>query len=335
MSDWKSVLQTDPTEWLLEPDNPSIRYLALTNILDKPMSDPEVLKARKDIMVTGIVPQILAAQEAGGYWDEPDKHYVAKYKGMVWQIIILGELLADKKDERIKKACEFLLENSQDYESGGFSVHRGAKAGGGRHSEVIPCLTGNMAWSLIRLGYMDDPRVQRGINWIVAYQRFDDAISELPQGWPYDKYEICWGKHTCHMGAVKALKALSEIPGDRRTRNVQRTLDDGVEYILRHHVHKRSHDLAQVSKTGWRRFGFPLMYQTDILEILGILTKLGCRDERMQEAVDIVVSKQDSSGRWKLANTFNGRFHVDIEEKGRPSKWITLNALKILKRYYS
>lgn len=335
MSEWKSVLKVDPTDWLLEYDNPTVRYLALTNIMEKPMSDPEVSEAKKDIMLNGIVPQILARQEAGGYWDEPDKLYVAKYKGTVWQIIILAELLADEKDERIKKACEFLLENSQDYESGGFSMHRRAKAEGGRHSEVIPCLTGNMVWSLIRFGHMDDPRVQRAINWITTYQRFDDSISEAPRGWPYDKYEMCWGKHTCHMGAVKALKALSEIPSDRRTQNVQRTLEDGVEFILKHHVHKRSHNLAKVSKPGWKRFGFPLMYQTDILEILGILTKLGYRDERMQEAVDVVVSKQDASGKWKLVDTFNGRFHVDIEEKGKPSKWITLNALRVLKRYYS
>ena len=102
--------------------------------------------------------------------------------------------------------------------------------------------------------------------------------------------------------------------------------------MLRHHIHKRSHDLTQVSKPGWLRFGFPLMYQTDVLEILGVLTELGCRDERMQEAIELMISKQDAHGRWKLASTFNGRFHVDIEEKGKPSKWITLSALRVLKR---
>jgi hypothetical protein len=76
------------------------------------------------------------------------------------------------------------------------------------------------------------------------------------------------------------------------------------------------------------------MYQTDVLEILGILTTLSYKDERMQEAIDAVVSRQDASGRWKLADTFNGRFQVDIEAKGQPSKWITLNALRVLKAYY-
>ena len=335
MSNWKSILNGDPTEWLLEQDNPSVRYLTLTDILGVPDSDPHAREAKAAIMEAGAVPQILAKQEEGGHWDKPEKFYVAKYKGTVWQLMILAELRANGEDERIKNTCEFVLRNSQDLESGGFSMHRNVTTGGGRHSEVIPCLTGNMLWSLIRFGYLRDPRVQRGIGWITSYQRFDDAIADPPQGWPYDRYEICWGKHTCHMGAVKALKALAEVPDDSKSAQVKHTIEEGVDYLLRHHVHKRSHDLTQLSKPGWRRFGFPLMYHTDILEILGILTQLGYKDERMREAVDIVVSKQDASGRWKLASTFNGRFQVDIEEKGEPSKWITLNALRVLKRYYS
>jgi len=200
---------------------------------------------------------------------------------------------------------------------------------------VIPCLTGNLVWAFIRLGYLSDPRIARGIDWITTYQRFDDGIAALPEDWPYDRYEVCFGRHTCFMGVVKALKALAEIPPSARSSAVERTIAEGAEFLLKHHVYKRSHDLAKVSKPGWLRFGFPLMYQTDALEILGILTRLGCRDERMQEAVDLMVSKQDAAGRWALENTFNGKMLVDIEVKGKPSKWITVNALRVLKRTYA
>jgi hypothetical protein len=335
MGDWKSVLKADPINWLLEEDNPSVRYFTLTELLNKPVNDSEVEKAKNAIMNTGVVPRILAKQNADGYWETSTAFYTAKYKGTVWQLIILAEFSADEKDTRIKKACEFILANSQNPESNGFSMHLSAKAGGGRHSEVIPCLTGNMVWSLIRLGYLEDSRVQRGINWIATYQRFDDGEREALKGWPYDRFVMCWGKHTCHMGAVKALKALAEIPADKRTAKAEATIKNGAEYMLKHHIYKRSHDLRKVSKSGWLRFGFPLMYQTDALEVLGILTKLGYKDERMQETVDLVLSKQDAQGRWKLENTFNGRFQVNIERKGEESKWITLNALKALKRFYS
>jgi len=334
MSNWRSLLKADPTEWLLEKDNPSVRCFTLTDILGKPESDSEVRDAKDEIMEVEAVPKILAKQSNEGYWETPKNLYTPKYKATVWQLIILAELGADGKNERIRKACEFIFENSQDRESGGFSVRLSVRTGGGRHSLVIPCLTGNMVWSLIRFGYLEDLRVQRGIDWIITYQRFDDGIKESPKGWPYDKHKDCWGKHSCHMGVVKALKALSEIPPNKRSKDVMKTIEKGVEHMLKHHIHKKSHDLSRVSKPGWLRFGFPLMWQTDVLEILGILTKLGYKDKRMQEAVDMVISKQDDQGRWKLENTFNGRFQVDIEQKSKPSKWITLNALKALKGFY-
>lgn len=335
MSDWKSLLKADPTDWLLEKDNPSVRYSTLTDILEKSKNDNEVKEAKNAIMETGVVPNILGKQKIEGYWGVPADFYISsKYKGTVWQFIILAELGADGKDERIRKACEFILRNSQDRESGGFSYYS-TEGGGGLHSAVLPCLTGNMVWSLIRFGFLDDQRVQRGIDWIVMCQRFDDGIKEAPKGWPYDNLENCFGKHTCHMSVVKALKALAEIPQNKRSEEVKSTIEKGTEYLLEHCIHKRSHDPNRVSKPEWLKFGFPLMWNTDVLEILGILTKLDYVDKRMQEAFDLVISKQDDRGKWKLESTFNGRFLVDIEQKGKPSKWITLNALRVMKRFCS
>lgn len=334
MGDWKSVLKADPTDWLLERENPSVRYFTLSQILGKPQDSSEVEEAKEEIMLRGVVPKILAKQHDGGYWEAPDRFYTAKYKGTVWQLIILAELGADVQDERVKKACEFILENSQDRKSGGFSAWLSVKVGGGRYSGVLPCLTGNMVWSLIRLGYLGDPRVERGVGWIVKYQRFDDGEAYPPKVWPYEKATSCFSKHSCHMGVAKALKALAEIPVEQRSEGVVDTINRGVEYMLKHHIYKRSHDLSKVSKPGWLRFGFPLMYQTDVLELLGVLTSLGCKDERLQDAVGLVLSKQDDGGKWRLENTFNGRFQTDIETKGASSKWVTLNALKALKNFY-
>lgn len=320
-------------DWLLEESNPSVRNLTLTDILKRPESGREVKKTRKDIIKSPTVCAILSRQKEDGCWEAPNRFYSAKYRGTVWQLIILAELGVDAGDPRVEKACEFILRHSQEPETGGFSMNSG-RSGEGLKSRVIPCLTGNMVFSLIRCGYLEDPRVQRGIDWITVYQRFDDAIESAPRGWPYDQWEMCWGRHTCHMGVVKSLKALAEIPSGRRSKAVRRTIEQGAEFMLRHHVFKSSHNPDRVAKPGWRRFGFPLMYQTDALEILGILTRLGYRDNRMKEAVDLMVSKQDRNGRWKLDNTYNGRYQVNIEQKGRASKWVTLNALRALKLYY-
>ena len=331
--DWKSVLKADPTDWLLGEDNPSVRYFTLVDLLGKSQNNREVVTARKSIMTNGPVPAILEKQEAGGYWGIPQDFYVrSKYKGTVWNIITLAELGADNSDERIHRAGEFILNNAQDRQNGGF-VHSSGKEGVGDHSKVLPCLTGNMVFSLIRFGFLEDSRVQQAVDWIVKYQRFDDGEGVAPKGWLY-RYEQCWGKHTCMMGVVKTLKALAEIPLEKRSGAVSKTIERGTEYLLKHHLYKQSHNPALVANDDWIHFGFPL-WNTDALEMLSILTRLGYHDTRMQDAVELVSSKQDEQGRWLLETTFNGRTLVRIERKGKPSKWVTLNVLRALKNWYN
>lgn len=333
MLDWKSMLKADPTYWLLEKENPSVRYFTLRDILDKPEHNLEVQQAKREIMQYGIVPDILRKQQEPMYLKTYPKFYTDKYKGLVWQLIVLAEMGA-KTNSQIIEQCEYLLNNSQETEDGGFAMNIAAKKGGGRITEVIPCLTGNMVWSLIHFGYLDDPRLQRAIHWITRFMRLNDGVENNPQIPPYDRYEICWGKHTCFMGVVKVLKGLSAIPQEKRTNEVNDTINRIVEFLLIHHIFKRSHDLSKTSKPGWLKFSFPLMYQTDVLEILDILTELGINDRRMDEAIGIIIAKQDDMGRWKTENTSNtDRLLIPLEQKGEQSKWITFRAIRVLKRY--
>lgn len=333
MLDWKSMLKADPTYWLLEKENPSVRYFTLRDILDKPEHNLEVQQAKREIMQYGIVPDILRKQQEPMYLKTYPKFYSDKYKGLVWQLIVLAEMGA-KTNSQIIEQCEYLLNNSQETEDGGFAMNIAAKKGGGRITEVIPCLTGNMVWSLIHFGYLDDPRLQKAIHWITRFMRLNDGVENNPQIPPYDRYEICWGKHTCFMGVVKALKGLSAIPQEKRTNEVNDTINRIVEFLLIHHIFKRSHDLSKTSKPGWLKFSFPLMYQTDVLEILDILTELGINDRRMDEAIGIIIAKQDDMGRWKTENTSNtDRLLIPLEQKDKQSKWITFRAIRVLKRY--
>lgn len=320
-------------DWLLEEDNPSVRYFALRHLLGRSERSPDVRKAKADIMTKGVVAKILAQQNPDGYWAEELKFYRSKYKGTVWQLIILANLGADGADPRIRKACEFILSRAQHKDSGGFSVDYSVTKKGGSDAYVVPCLTGNMVWSLIRLGYLADARLQHAIRHLTTYPRFDDKEGERLSGWPYDRFRMCYGRHSCHMGSGKTLKALAEIPPGKRTPDIRRTIERGVEYFLKHRIFKKSHNLDKVSKPGWLNFGFPLMYQDDALEILEIMARLKVKDPRLDEALALVESKRTKEGRWILESTFNGRFITDIERKGRPSKWITLKALNVLKFY--
>lgn len=102
--DWKEPLRADPTDWLLEPDNPSVRYFTLRDILERPEDDLEVIAARGAIMTSEPVIKILAAQYPAGYWVKPGRGYSPKYKATVWQLMFLADLGASRT-EQIDRAC--------------------------------------------------------------------------------------------------------------------------------------------------------------------------------------------------------------------------------------
>ena len=104
MPSWKSLLNDDPTDWLLEDENQSVKYFTMLDILEEPLKNKVVIESKKQIMKTGVVPKILEKQNPGGYWGKPEDFYVrSKYRGTVWNLIILASLGADKDNNSIKK----------------------------------------------------------------------------------------------------------------------------------------------------------------------------------------------------------------------------------------
>jgi hypothetical protein len=276
--------------------NPAVRYFALHDLEGRGVSDRDLERAKAAIMTKGLVPRLLAKQKPAGHWGPAEDFYIrTKYWGTVWTFILLAEVGADGRDERIRKACEFLLRWSQDRASGGFAYRFNLAAG---IQQVIRASPGHRL-SLIRFGYLGDPRVSQAVDWIIRYVRFGDGDGPAPKGWPYDTKDACYGRHTCLFGVVKPLKALAEIPAARRSVAVRRTIEPSVEFLLRHRLFKKSHDPGCVAKPMWAKFGFPLMWQTDALEMFDILTGLGVRDKRMAEAAELIASP-DQPGQWLL-----------------------------------
>lgn len=327
---WLSELKADPTEWLLEPSNPSVRYWTLLDVLGKEPNDSDVVKARKSIMASEPVKAILAAQEPEGHWCEADDMYLPKYKATTHQLLILAELGASRTPA-IERAVEHVYRFQRL--SGHFLTEL-PKTEQGWASAVKDgcCIDGNVLHYLIHFGYLDDPRTEKLLNFILDYHDAENA------GWKCRSYPInrdAVFPVNCYMGATKVLKALSTIPERRRSPEIKTLIGREVENILENGVYRylRNPDGSRKDKAGWKRFGFPLFYQSDALEVLDTLTRLGVRDERMAEAFELVRAAQQGDGSWLLKDTFNGKMWVDIDEKNRPSKWITLRAMRTLRGF--
>jgi hypothetical protein len=84
--------------------------------------------------------------------------------------------------------------------------------------------------------------------------------------------------------------------------------------------------------TNWWKFGFPIFYVTDLLQIVEALAALGYGgDPRLSRAVAMILEKQDSNGRWALEYDYTGKTWVDFGPKKKPNKWVTLRVLRVLK----
>jgi hypothetical protein len=192
------------------------------------------------------------------------------------------------------------------------------------------CLDANILYYLAHFDYLEDPRTQKTIQFLV------DHYDESHRGWKCRAYPInrdAVFPQECYMGLCKVLKAFSSFPQKHRSPEINHIINQLFEVILENQIYRylRNPDGTRKEKAGWKRFGFPLFYNSDILEVLDTLTRLSFKDPRMQEAIDLVINLQQPEGKWILKHTFNGKFHHDIEGKGKPSKWITLRALRVLK----
>jgi len=340
--DWLDRLNADPLPWLLEDDshNPGVKYLALRKLLDLPLDDPQVRAARGVVMKSGPVPVILKAQAKDGYWVKAGPGYNPKYRSTVWAITMLAQLGADGEDPHVKAGCEYLLVQAR-CQVGGLSMN-------GKQSGLIHCLQGNLGAALIDLGYLGDERVQEALHWlarsvtgegIAPAEEKDAPVRYYRSGNSAPGFACSANDHLpCAWGAVKAMLALSKIPREARTNSIQSAIEVGADFLLGKDPAIADYPMGYSSRPSqsWFRFGYPVFYVTDVLQNLEALTALGyAQDPRLEHALDFVLSKQDAQGRWKMEYTYNGKTWVDVEQKGKASKWVTLRALSVIKRAYA
>ncbi len=317
-SDRRAVLRGDPIPWLLEADNPSVRAFTLTDILDRPADDPEVIAAREAIMHSRPVQEILAAQYPAGYWIKPDVGYSPRYRATIWQVMFLADLGATCT-EPIARACEHVLAHTYLSDVGLFSAHKQATG-------TFPCLNGNLLRALWHFGYGAHPVVQQVAETLarkVVEERFCCRCEAMERG---------EGRLPCAWGCIKVLRGFAVIPYGIRSPAIETAIAHGVDFLLSYDLVRADYPYAQEIGDLWWRFGFPLGYAADALEALEGLAAHGAADDpRLVPVFERVVEKQDSRGRWLLETTLE-RTWTKFEEVGQPSKWVTLRALRVLSR---
>lgn len=314
-------------DWLLEPNQPSIRYLALTQLLGKRESDPDVREAKRRVPKAGWAAEMLARRDPGGWWVRDAHPMTPKYVAMNWNLLALSDLGATRAIPEVRESCELWMKKSP-LNGGGVG---GMSNGHGHH-----CYTGNMARALIKFGYKDDPRVRPALEWLVR-------TAHPKGGW------TCWNYRDAPatgrtLDSWEGLSAFAVYPRSRWSRAMEASVERGVEYYLDRELHRQG-----ARYPPWYRFHWPTHYRYDLLVGLDVVTALGYGDDRrLGFALSHLRKKRRSDGRWNLdavqpdlspAGVRRYAKHpkqrpvpLAFETPGRPSKMITLRALTVLSR---
>lgn len=343
-----SVVPTprETLDWLALSDNPAVSVLSRRLLLgEDASSELDALWARRNEYEP--VVRILAAIRPDGTWTSPARDY-QKYGGNLWQIHFLGELWASGDDERVQCAADYAF--SRQLPDGSWSCN-------GRKDSSIACLTANVARALARMGFARDERIAKALAYCVNVYR-EIGVVDCRQGRMYQLNGYC------HMLTPKTLLFLAEVPRESwpeaaddlrqacvdalREKQVFRCLPAesrefqdlvwstpaGRRKGLRERFLAEHQPLTYGAKPGWLRFGYPLSYNSDVLEALTALAVTGetMRPE-YEPAIAAVRGAADEEMRWTTRNSLNGKTIADVETKGEPSKWLTLRALNVLRHF--
>ncbi len=345
--------------WLLEPSDVGVRYLALRDLLHTPEGDEELKAARRAANALGPIARVLDNMRPEGYWEKPGPGYSPKYRSTVWSLILLGQLGASvREDSRIASACAYLLDHALA-PGGQFSCSTS-----GAPSGTIDCLQGNLLRALVALG-CEDPRTDAAYEWMARSVTGEGVAPKEDRDAEVRYYAYKCGPdfscganygYPCAWGAVKVMMAFAALPPQRRTPLIERAIGRGLDFLFSVELtsaawpgHRYLNPERTTMKTygnpvpgdpgykpssNWWKFGFPVFYNTDLLQVAEALTGLGWgMDSRAAGLMEYIRNKADASGRWALEYDYTGRTWGNYGAKGQPNKWVTVRALSTLKNH--
>jgi adenylate kinase family enzyme len=248
-----------------------------------------------------LVKQLFSLQHPQGHWgDDETKPYTAQ--GAVTALSLL-HMLGAAPDKRTAAGCDSFLKFCQ-HEIGGFSLSKKQRSG------IFPCTTGEHLQFLVYFGLGGDPRVRTAFAFLI-----EDMVTE--DGLDCGRYQ----HRDCLWGAIAALNGLAVLPTDMQSAQSHYVVTKLVNALL-----DARYDFNGEHKR-WLTFGVPRAW--DLLSALKALAAHGyIHDARVALLLKLVLEKQDSQGRWSCGSVSRT---WPIEKRKQPSKWVTLDVLRLLK----
>jgi hypothetical protein len=305
--------------WLLDSD-PSIRWQVMRDLTGA--SAEEIRAERARVATEGVGAQLLALQGPDGRWG--GAAWNRGWNSTMHVLLLLRDMGLDPASEQARRAVGLVRERVTWLGCGPEECNGHAFFEG----EVEPCINGQVAAAGAYFG--ED--VQGVVDRLLAEQLADGGWNcEAANGSTRSSFNttIC---------VLEALLEYEQAVGGSAEATEARLR--GQEYLLERRLFRRrsTGEVIERDRKGdarWTRFAFPTWWHYDVLRGLEYLRRAGgVADERLAEAIGLVASKQDDDGRWALETRYPGKMPVETDEaEGRPSRWNTLRALRVLDWY--
>ena len=309
----------DVYAWLLDSD-PAIRWQVLQDLIGAPAH--EVVAERARVATEGWGARLLAMQGEDGRWG--GAAWNRGWDSTMHVMWLLRHLGLDPASAEARHAVGLVRDHVLWLGSGPPECDSNPFFAG----ELEPCINGQVAAA----GAYFRQDVRGIVDRLLGEQLADGGWNcEAPHG----SMRSSFNTTICVLEALleyeRAVEGSPEVT-EARLR--------GQEYLLERHLFRRrstgeviTHD--RKGDANWTRFAFPTWWHYDVLRGLEYLRSAGVKpDERVAEAINLVLSKRGSDGRWLLDVHYPGVMPVDMDEGGgRPNRWITLRALRVLDWY--
>jgi len=307
-------------DWLLDSD-PAIRWQVLQDLAHAPVEVVEAERAR--VVTEGWGARLLALQGEDGQWAGGACFPARKFRpvppepGQPWTatlptLQLLRDFGADPRDARVQWAVAQVRDHCR-WEHAGQPFFSG---------EVEPCINGRT----VALGVYFGQNVDGVVSRLLGEQLGDGGWNcEAENGSVHSSFATTINVLEGLLAHERATGGSAESIAARRR---------GEEYLLERRLFRRK-STGEIVNPAWVQFSFPIRWHYDVLRALEYFRSVGnAPDPRMDEAIDLLRSKQQPNGTWLLENTHPGKVHFALEHvDGQPSQWNTLRALRVLRWY--
>ena len=308
----KKVRHCNLVEWLLGGDV-SIQYQVHRDLYGN-----ENRRLRARIAKEGWGGRFLSYRKQEGHWGRG--FYQPKWTCSHYTILDLKNLGVSPRRKEIKQTLSQVIRDHRSEDGGIYPV--------GAEGKSDVCLNGMF------LNYA----TYFGINEDDLKSIVDFLIFEHMRDGGFNCYSNRRGgaRHSSMHSTLSVVEGIREylINGYKYRQRELRSLERDAQEFLFHHKLFRSHRTGEVMDKKMLMLSYPSRWRYDILRALDYFWLAGVKyDSRMDDAIHVLMKKRRMDGRWPLQARHAGQTHFDMEKTGKPSRWNTLRALRVLDHF--